>query len=175
MTMLTFQICGGDKPYMGPEHLEREHERIKSSALNTFLTTRKMGGSEFSQTYAEQLDSELSELYSNFVKHNDSKNIFAAARTPAVLFTVMVACYIIAGILGILGLEWLANLVNLSMGVALVLLITWAYARYSGDYREIGSYIDKGADALWDGVSIYQSMINVSIKIVLWVFVDVSI
>ena len=151
-------MCGGDKPYIGPELLEREHDRILKAAMQLFHSTRKMGGSEFSQTYADKLEEEAQGMYANFIKHNDSKNIFAAARTPAVLFVIMVACYLVAGILGILGLESFANLVNLLMGVALVLLITWAYARYSGDYREIGVHIDKAADMLWDSVSVTLMM-----------------
>ena len=118
-----------------------------------------MGGAEFSQSYGEKLQGEILELYENFIKHNESKNIFAAARTPAVFFALMVICYILAGVLGILGLESLANIVNLLMGVALVMLITWAYIRYSGEYREIGVHIDHIADVIWDVVRIYIELI----------------
>ena len=120
--------------------------------MKLFKTTRKMGGAEFSQAYGEKLEGELLELHENFIKHNESKNIFAAARTPAVFFALMVICYILAGVLGILGLETFANVVNMLMGVALVMLITWAYIRYSGEHREIGVHIDKVADIVWDVV-----------------------
>ena len=122
--------------------------------MRLFNTTRKMGGAEFSQSYGEKLEAELLELHENFIKHNESKNLFAAARTPAVFFALMVICYILAGVLGILGLETFANIVNMLMGVALVMLITWAYIRYSGEYREIGVHIDQVADMIWDVVSI---------------------
>ncbi len=112
-----------------------------------------MGGPEFSQAYGERLTTEMGELYENFVKHNESKNIFAAARTPAVFFAIMVICYILAGLLGILGLYSLANLVNLCMGLSLVMLITWAYIRYSGELRDVGVHIDNIADTIWDVVS----------------------
>ena len=137
---------------MGPEALEQEHKRAIETCLSQFHATRKMGGTEFSQQYAEKLEEEVMELYANFIKHNESKNIFAAARTPAVMFSVMVICYMLAGILGIIGLESLANLINLVMGSALVALCTWAYVRYSGDYREVGVTIDKMADFIWDMV-----------------------
>lgn len=146
------QVCGGDKPYMGPEVLDREHAQIKDRAMDLFHSARKMGGSEFSRTYAEKLEEEIMELYASFVKHNESKNIFAAARTPAVLFAIMVVCYMVAGLLGVVGLESLANLLNLIMGVALVLLSVWAYVRYSGEHRELGMHIDNLAEIIWEQV-----------------------
>ncbi len=150
---LGLQVCGGEKPYLMPDMLEREHMRVKQYALLGFEATRKMGGPEFSRTYREKLDSELDELYSNFQKHNDSKNIFAAARTPAVLFSVMVICYVLAGLFGVLGMESFANICNTVMGLALVLFVGWAYVRYSGEYREIGSYINAMAEGIWEVVS----------------------
>lgn len=144
------EVVGGDKPYIGPQLLEREHNRCKDKAVELFNSARKMGGSEFSQAYMEKLTTEIEELFVNFSKHNDSKNIFAAARTPAVLFSIMVICYIIAGVFGIIGLETFANLINLVMLAALVLLCTWAYVRYSGDYREIGMHIDGFVDIVWE-------------------------
>lgn len=157
-------MCGGEKPYIGPDHLEREHNRLKEHCMKLFNSTRKMGGSEFSQAYAERLESEILELYENFIKHNESKNIFAAARTPAVFFALMVVCYILAGLLGILGLETFANLVNMMMGVSLVMLITWAYIRYSGEHREIGVHIDQVAEGIWDLVSKVSRQLNVPFK-----------
>ena len=118
-----------------------------------------MGGPEFSQQYLEKLSTELEAQYENFVKHNESKNIFAAARTPAVLFTVMVAAYILSGIFGVIGLESFANLLNLIMGVALFLFAGWAYVRYSGDYRDLGIKIDQLADFIWENVSILYFII----------------
>ncbi len=121
--------------------------------MQLFKSTRKMGGAEFSQSYAERLESEIVELYENFCKHNESKNIFAAARTPAVFFALLVVCYVLAGVLGILGLETLANVINLVMGLCVVMLATWVYVRYSGEYREVGVHIDHVADFIWDVVS----------------------
>ena len=128
--------------------------------MKLFKTTRKMGGAEFSQAYGEKLEGELLELYENFIKHNESKNIFAAARTPAVFFALMVICYILAGVLGILGLETFANVVNLLMGVALVMLITWAYVRYSGEHREVGVHIDQVADIIWGVVRKFLTFVH---------------
>lgn len=153
MIDVVLQVCGGDKPYMSPDMLMQEHQRCKEGSSKQFTSTRKMGGLEFSQAYSEQLDEEMQQLYENFMKHNESKNVFAAARTPAVLFVVMSACYILAGIFTIFGMDPIAGLLNLVMVVALVMLSTWAYVRYSGDYREVGVNIDKLADFIWEHVS----------------------
>uniref|UniRef100_A0AAQ4RD20 Atlastin-1 n=1 Tax=Gasterosteus aculeatus aculeatus TaxID=481459 RepID=A0AAQ4RD20_GASAC len=45
------------------------------------------------------------------------------------------------------------NLCNMILGLALITLCTWAYIRYSGEYRELGAVIDQVAGALWDQVS----------------------
>ena len=120
--------------------------------MQQFQMTRKMGGEQFSQIYAEQLQAELMETYESLVRHNESKNIFAHARSPVVLFTIMVGCYSVSGILGIVGLETIGNAVNLLLGVALITLITWAYVQYSGDYREVGISIDHACDFIWEKV-----------------------
>ncbi|CAD5123328.1 DgyrCDS11685 [Dimorphilus gyrociliatus] len=146
------EFCGGDKPYVGPDILKEKHDHYLNSTLEFFDSKRKMGGPEFSLPYRTRLEEELIQEYERFISNNDSKNVFAAARTPAVFLSLMIICYLIAGILGILGLESLANLFNLLMGLSLVVVGTWAYVRYSGEYRDIGSHIDSGAEMLWDSV-----------------------
>ncbi|XP_044866389.1 atlastin-2 isoform X4 [Mauremys mutica] len=146
------QVCGGDKPYIAPSDLERQHQDFKESAVKQFCSVKKMGGEEFCRRYQEQLEAELDEIYANFVKHNDGKNIFYAARTPATLFAVMFAMYIISGLTGFLGMNSIASLCNLIMGLALISLCTWAYVKYSGEFREVGTAIDQIAEALWEQV-----------------------
>ena len=75
-----------------------------------------MGGDEFYHRYLDQLEAEIEETYANFIKHNDGKNIFYAARTPATLFAVMFALYIISGLTGFIGLNSIAVCVTLSWG-----------------------------------------------------------
>lgn len=96
---------------------------------------------------------EIATLYENYQKHNNGKNLFSAARTPAVLFTMTVAFYVMASLFGLIGVESLANLANLVMVIFLVLMLTWFYVRYSGEYRSLAAHIDQLADALWDNVS----------------------
>uniref|UniRef100_A0A8D1WWE4 GB1/RHD3-type G domain-containing protein n=1 Tax=Sus scrofa TaxID=9823 RepID=A0A8D1WWE4_PIG len=146
------QVCGGDKPYIAPSDLERKHLDLKEVAIKQFRSVKKMGGDEFCRRYQDQLEAEIEETYANFIKHNDGKNIFYAARTPATLFAVMFAMYIISGLTGFVGLNSIAVLCNLVMGLALTSLCTWAYVKYSGEFREIGTMIDQIAETLWEQV-----------------------
>ncbi|XP_063158001.1 atlastin-2 isoform X3 [Candoia aspera] len=146
------QVCGGDKPYIAPADLAQKHQDLKGLAVKHFRSVKKMGGEEFCRRYQDQLEEELDEIYANFVKHNDGKNIFYAARTPATLFAVMFAMYIISGLTGFLGMNFIATLCNFVMGLTLVSLCTWAYVKYSGEFREIGTLIDQMAEVLWEQV-----------------------
>lgn len=120
--------------------------------MRFFRSVKKMGGEEFCQRYQSQLESELDEAFTNFSKHNEGKNIFYAARTPATLFAVMFVTYVVSGVTGFIGLSTLAALANLIMGVALLSLCTWAYVKYSGEFREVGTMIDLVAETLWEQV-----------------------
>uniref|UniRef100_A0A3Q3IAW7 GB1/RHD3-type G domain-containing protein n=1 Tax=Monopterus albus TaxID=43700 RepID=A0A3Q3IAW7_MONAL len=149
---LTAVVCGGDKPYIAPADLEHFHEEFREHSVRYFRSVKKMGGEEFCQRYQNQLESELDEAYTNFSKHNDGKNIFYAARTPATLFAVMFVTYVVSGVTGFIGLSTLAALANMVMGMALLSLCTWAYVRYSGEFRELGTLIDQVAETLWEQV-----------------------
>lgn len=146
------QICGGDKPFLAPNDLQTKHLELKEESVKLFRGVKKMGGEEFSRRYLQQLETEIDELYIQYIKHNDSKNIFHAARTPATLFVVIFITYVIAGVTGFIGLDIIASLCNMIMGLTLITLCTWAYIRYSGEYRELGAVIDQVAAALWDQV-----------------------
>lgn len=155
---------------MKPDLLSLEHRRCLERCIDLFHSTRKMGGPEFSQAFEDKLKLDLTEAYDNFSKHNDSKNIFNAARTPAVLFTIVVITYIISGFFGIIGLETVANLVNIVMIIFIILVLTWMYTRYSGDHRGLSMAIDQLADLLWDNVS-YISLYC----LVVYCFIDYSL
>ncbi|KAM4771496.1 atlastin-2 isoform 1-T1 [Rhinophrynus dorsalis] len=144
------QVCGGDKPYIAPSDLERKHLDLKESCIKQFRSVKKMGGEDFCRKYQEQLEAELDETYANFMKHNDGKNIFYAARTPATLFAVMFAMYIISGLTGFIGMNSIATICNLIMGLALLSFCTWAYVKYSGEFRELGTLIDQIAEIIWE-------------------------
>lgn len=171
------EVCGGTRPYLSTAHLETEHLRVKDKALFQFATKRKMGGEEFTEKFRLQLDSDLEEVFVNYRAHNESKNIFKAARTPAVYFACAVIMYIVSGIFGLVGLYTFANFCNLVMGVALLTLALWAYIRwvsatensttesqtnsqsichtlrYSGELSDFGGKLDEFATLMWENVS----------------------
>ncbi|XP_038871645.1 atlastin-2-like isoform X2 [Salvelinus namaycush] len=147
-----FKVCGGDKPYMAPDQLECGHANLRQVAVKHFRSVKKMGGEDFCRCYQEQLEAELDEAFTNFIKHNDGKNIFYAARTPATLFAVMFAMYVASLVTGFLGINTVATVCNLIMGVALAALCLWAYVKYSGEFREVGSVIDQVAETLWEQI-----------------------
>ncbi|XP_034040380.1 atlastin-2-like isoform X2 [Thalassophryne amazonica] len=149
-------ICGGDKPYIAPADLQRCHEEFREHSVHHFRSVKKMGGEEFCQRYQNQLEAELDETYTRFSKNNDGKNIFYAARTPATLFVVMFVNYIVSGVTGFIGLSTLATLANMVMGVALLALCVWAYVKYSGEFREVGTLIDLVAEILWEQRTVRQ-------------------
>lgn len=140
---------------MAPADLESYHAAFAEDSVKYFRSIKKMGGEEFCQRYQTQLESEMEEAFANFSKHNEGKNIFYAARTPATLFVVMFFTYVLSGVTGFIGLSLFAKLANLVLGVALLLLCIWAYVKYSGEFREAGMLIDQLAEALWEQVS-YQ-------------------
>lgn len=146
------QICGGDKPYISPAELERRHVELRQASVRCFRSVKKMGGEDFCRRYQEKLEAELDEAYANFSKQNDGKNIFYAAQTPATLFAVMFVMYIVSVVTGFVGISSVTTLCNLVMGLALTALCIWAYVKYSGEFREVGGFIDQVAETLWEQV-----------------------
>jgi len=143
-------VCGGDKPFINEHILEIEHLRIRDAALETFDGRRKMGGEEFSAKYREKLEGEMNEAFENYKSHNESKNLFRAANTPITLGAIAMILYILSQLFSIFGLYPIANLVNLMMLGAVLLLSTWGYIRYSGNFSELGEGIDSLASAIWE-------------------------
>ena len=125
-----------------PAMLTCEHVRCRKAAEQLFMSTRKMGGDEFSKEYLSQLEAEIECSYDNFLRHNEAKNVFAGLRTPAVLVGIIIVLYLTAGVLGTIGLESLANVVNTAMLLAVATLGFWSYSRFTGKYTEIASQID---------------------------------
>lgn len=49
------EICGGSKPYLQPDALEKENWRVMNKALHSFDSKKKMGGIEMSDTFRKEL------------------------------------------------------------------------------------------------------------------------
>ncbi|CAB4056163.1 ATL [Lepeophtheirus salmonis] len=146
-------VCGGEKPYISDSVLDMEHCRIKDQAMEVFGSRRKMGGEEFSLRYKEQLEKEKS------VRATFSSKAITKVRT---YFELQIhrlhwgafACmaYVLSQILSLLGLYFFANLLSSAMVGIFLLLLAWSYTRYSGDFSEMGSYIDNISKIAWENV-----------------------
>lgn len=108
-----------------------------------------MGGESLSAKYFDELRREMDELFDSYVKHNDSKNIFAFSRTATSLIAIMILSYVSSGILEWFWLGSFSFILNFVFWSCFGLLVTWIYVKYSGEYKEIGEYIDGLADLLW--------------------------
>ena len=150
---------------MAESQLESYHRENKENAIDKFRSTKKMGGQSFSQMYEDRLSKEIEEEYEEFVSLNNSKNIFYAARTPAVLFALIVTFYVISYVLGFIGVMVVASLANYGLGISILLLIAWSYIRYSGEYREMGSKIDSIAEMIWDKVGKHFVNCNIAVHL----------
>lgn len=155
LLLFSFQLCGGDTPYLAPHELEKKHDEAKEASLAMFQGTRKMGGSEFSKEYLDRLLNEINEAFENFEKLNDGKNIFNAARTPAVFFTLVVLGYFFSSVFGSVGLVAFVRMCNLVIWLGLLAIVVWAYIRFSGEFRDYGAKLDHFAELIWDEVSVF--------------------
>uniref|UniRef100_A0A8C7V3Z5 Atlastin 3 n=1 Tax=Oncorhynchus mykiss TaxID=8022 RepID=A0A8C7V3Z5_ONCMY len=147
------KVCGGDLPYVAPASLEEKHHFFLQESLHVFSSTKKMGGQEFCDRYRDQLEAELVELWQSFTKHNESKNVFSAFRTPAVLFVLVCFLYVLSGLLLFIGLATIALICDCVLGLAMVAMLTWSFIRYSGKYRGLGGAIDQTADVILQQVN----------------------
>ncbi|KAL4648891.1 atlastin-3-like [Arapaima gigas] len=148
------KICGGDLPYVAPDSLEEKHHFILREALDLFNSTKKMGGQDFCNRYYAQLEAELEEMWQSFSKHNESKNVFSAFRTPAVLFVLVCFLYVLSGLFLFIGLAIVSSLCDLVLFLAMIAMLTWAFIRYSGKYRGLGGAIDQAAGVLLEQATV---------------------
>uniref|UniRef100_A0A6Q2YH52 GB1/RHD3-type G domain-containing protein n=1 Tax=Esox lucius TaxID=8010 RepID=A0A6Q2YH52_ESOLU len=152
LSTIALKVCGGDLPYVNPASLEEKHEFYLQESLHLFSSTKKMGGKEFCNRYRDQLEAELGEMWESFSKHNQSKNIFSAFQTPAVLFVLVCFLYVLSGLLVFIGLATIAFACDCLLGLAMLAMLTWAFIRYSGKYRGLGGAIDETAGIILEKV-----------------------
>lgn len=138
---------------MHPHHLQAANVQIKEESLKKFSMVPKMGGESLSQKYFDELQDEMDELFESYVKHNDSKNIFAFSRTATSLIAIMILTYVTSGILEWFWLGSFSFILNFIFWTCFFLLCVWIYVKYSGEYKEVGEYVDGFADILWRKVN----------------------
>jgi len=81
-------ICGGDKPFLNSALLDDEHLRVKDKALEHFHGRRKMGGTEFSEKYKEQLEQVI--IFNSlcwFWNYYNNSNVFVYRKSKNNLVT----------------------------------------------------------------------------------------
>ncbi|KAL4710851.1 hypothetical protein ACJJTC_012943 [Scirpophaga incertulas] len=137
------EVCGGTRPYLPPRSLEEEHQRARDKALHAFHARRKMGGDQFANTYSAQLLKELEEQFEQLRAHNEGKNLFRMASTPAALALVTLLCWLLAAAAssaGVVSVARLANAMALAVAAALVM---WLYSRLTGNMRDQAMKLDE--------------------------------
>jgi atlastin len=161
--------CGGDRPYLHAKNLTASNNRIKEQSIQIFNTAPKLGGDTFSRKYLNELINEMNNLFENYLKHNECKNVFASSRTPISLLILMVCVYFIESGLKSIGIGLFSFTLDFFFWTAMLLLLSWLYVKSSGDYKEIGEYIDACADFLWKRVyhKFYTRFVQPTIKIML--------
>lgn len=90
----------------------------------------------------------------SFSLYSKSKNLFSAFRTPAVLFVLVCLLYVLSGLLLFIGLSTFAMFCDCTLGAVMVAMLTWAFIRYSGRYRNVGGAIDQAAGVVLEQVRI---------------------
>lgn len=90
----------------------------------------------------------------SFSLYSKSKNLFSAFRTPAVLFVLVCLLYVLSGLLLFIGLSTFAVFCDCTLGAVMVAMLTWAFIRYSGRYRNVGGAIDQAAGVVLEQVRI---------------------
>ncbi|KAJ8338073.1 hypothetical protein SKAU_G00370390 [Synaphobranchus kaupii] len=148
------KTCGGDLPYVSPDSLEEKQDFFFGESLHLFISTKKMGGQDYCNRYQTQLEEELAEMWKSFIKHNESKNIFSAFRTPAVLFVLVCFMYVLSGVLLFIGLATVSTACDIVLLLAMIAMLTWAFIRYSGKYRGLGTAIDQAAGVVLEQATV---------------------
>lgn len=160
------EVCGGNCPFVSPKVLEDKHHEFLQLSLDSFDSTRKMGGDEFSAQYREKLTADLTEGYENYVKSNAAKNVFRNVRTPAVFFTFGSIFYILYGLFDFLYLTSLSSLCFILVVSSLIFISTWSVVQFTGHYSEVGQSLELVADFLWESFlrGIYRAVLQQGAK-----------
>lgn len=77
------------------------------------------------------------------------------------LFVLVCFLYVLSGVLLFIGLSTFALVCDCTMGVVMMSMLTWAFIRYSGRYRNVGGAIDQAAGVVLEQVSLTGGWITV--------------
>lgn len=68
------------------------------------------------------------------------------------LFVLVCLLYVLSGVLLFVGLSTFAMVCDCSLGLIMIAMLTWAFIRYSGQYRTVGGAIDQAAGVVLEQV-----------------------
>ena len=68
------------------------------------------------------------------------------------LFVLVCLLYVLSGVLLFVGLSTFAFVCDCALGLVMVAMLTWAFIRYSGQYRTVGGVIDQAAGVILEQV-----------------------
>ena len=88
--------------------------------------------------------------YDAYIKHNASKSVMSHMQTPATLFGLAVLFYVLAGLMGVVGFETIANAFNVVVFLVLGVFAAWVYCKVSGGHAEVGAKIDSMAAIVYN-------------------------
>lgn len=66
-----------NKPFVDPETLKKEHERVEEEAFQHFHKLTKMGGEERSKKHKDNLQRMIDQMFKSFLKQNEGARIKA--------------------------------------------------------------------------------------------------
>ena len=156
------KVCGADRPFVNPAVVEDAHNKAMEETLESFDSTRKMGGSDFSTSYREKLETDILAAFDDFLKNNEAKNILNYTRTPFIYLTMGVIGYIASSFFGMLYLTSLSSIFYLLTVCSVVAISLWLYIRYAGEHHELSRWLELVADFIWENLmgQVYDSLVE---------------
>lgn len=109
-TSLMKDVCGVSKPYINPRILEDRHVKLLKESMDLFKTAKKLGSSDYSLSFQENLSKELLSSYEEFIEHNNQKNMFNMWGSPLILLIFWFVTFTLNRIFDLIGISPLANL-----------------------------------------------------------------
>lgn len=118
-------ICGAHKPYVNPKILEQKHAHILKESLTMFETTKKLGETEYSKSFSDNLLKELTTSFEEFIEMNNSKNMFNMWGSPLILLCFWFLAFTLSRFFELLGVTPLANIFYLHATVSFISIIVY--------------------------------------------------
>src|SRR5690606_602318 len=148
------EVCGGKKSYVNPRILEEKHAMIRERALACFNNQPKMGGSEHSEPFIEQLKAQCEIIFDEFKAQNKAKDIFSIFGPSIIFFCWLLFCLIAARFFDLIGITMLANMFMLFSTASICLISFYLYCKQQGAYPDFVIALDEVAAVMKKNVSL---------------------